>query len=645
MLDGYSAQADCALHYSKDTASVLAINCVVAVSFMITTHMYSLSDTHTDTVCVCELNSDPYHSYDRSGQDPHDKSQASTLEDLLGPSQDLASPQGLPVSQLLLLLIKHQVVHEVIMPAVMILVLMWAVAQKLHQDCANPRQQHQTRTAQQHHRHHNQQGVPTHHTTHNARAVRWLATAAVMQYCSIAAWWLLRVLKLQDVTLHQLCSILGNMTAVEAAQHSVLHHSLAVHVSQVLQQYLGRVWVVLPAVHKLWVAASAMPWMKWCISASASMVNLPMRLFFPRLVYFLAALCIATSLTFGVVRLLLQKRSRTVSQQAQLKASSARERDGQAEEVPVNLSSISNLVVASLAVTSAPVTLLLGHKGPLIMLLAILLAASILWLLQQYATVTIQCAAVVAAHELGCASGKSGSAGTGKASSSEQHRFTSNVNAVTDTNTWSTSGITAGQAAACISGSCLWSIMGVTFFFTSGHFCEFTGIQYSSPFIGFDAMEWWVSPVLLVLNTFGLQILAALGLALLPIAIYTARDANGKHISRTPDQAADRMSGKGFLISPEANTNASAEGVPKRDTQPVPSSGARPLHQLACLSIAVHMLVQMCSALTITVAAFVLRYNILVWAIIAPRLVFGLFFVALTDMGMLATALACSWVQ
>ncbi len=34
------------------------------------------------------------------------------------------------------------------------------------------------------------------------------------------------------------------------------------------------------------------------------------------------------------------------------------------------------------------------------------------------------------------------------------------------------------------------AMSGTMMFFCSGHFCEFSGLQYTSPFIGFDDMEW-----------------------------------------------------------------------------------------------------------------------------------------------------------
>lgn len=41
-----------------------------------------------------------------------------------------------------------------------------------------------------------------------------------------------------------------------------------------------------------------------------------------------------------------------------------------------------------------------------------------------------------------------------------------------------------------IGGSFALHIVGCAAFFASGHFCEFTGLQYASPFIGFDEMDW-----------------------------------------------------------------------------------------------------------------------------------------------------------
>eukprot|EP00967_Tisochrysis_lutea_P058111 scaffold73837_cov19-Tisochrysis_lutea.AAC.2 len=43
-----------------------------------------------------------------------------------------------------------------------------------------------------------------------------------------------------------------------------------------------------------------------------------------------------------------------------------------------------------------------------------------------------------------------------------------------------------------VGGACALYILGAAAFFASGHFCEFTGLQYASPFIGFDEMDWCV---------------------------------------------------------------------------------------------------------------------------------------------------------
>ncbi|CAN0213897.1 unnamed protein product, partial [Discosporangium mesarthrocarpum] len=56
------------------------------------------------------------------------------------------------------------------------------------------------------------------------------------------------------------------------------------------------------------------------------------------------------------------------------------------------------------------------------------------------------------------------------------------------------------------------------FFFLTGHHNQFSRLQYSAAFIGFDEFNFQVGGILLFLNTFGTEILATLTLPLLASA-------------------------------------------------------------------------------------------------------------------------------
>ncbi|CAM9828783.1 unnamed protein product, partial [Ectocarpus fasciculatus] len=74
-----------------------------------------------------------------------------------------------------------------------------------------------------------------------------------------------------------------------------------------------------------------------------------------------------------------------------------------------------------------------------------------------------------------------------------------------------------------------WSVVGRAFFFLTGHHNQFSRLQYSAAFVGFDEFDFKVGGVLLFLNTFGTEILAALAL---PLAAAAASGAAASTVSQ-----------------------------------------------------------------------------------------------------------------
>ncbi|KAF8072619.1 hypothetical protein HT031_000279 [Scenedesmus sp. PABB004] len=141
----------------------------------------------------------------------------------------------------------------------------------------------------------------------------------------------------------------------------------------------------------------------------------------------------------------------------------------------------------------------------------------------------------------------------------------------------------------CALGAGSWGMQALGLFFCSGHFCEFSGLQYASAFIGFDAMTPAVSGPLLLLNTAGGLLLGCLGL---PALLAGAGDG----------RAGDAQQAAGALVFNTLRFAALA----------------------ACMA-----------------SAAVQQQHILLWAIFAPKLMFELAFMAVTDAGqLLACALA-----
>eukprot|EP00884_Botryococcus_braunii_P021643 jgi/Botrbrau1/8162/Bobra.357_2s0008.1 len=55
----------------------------------------------------------------------------------------------------------------------------------------------------------------------------------------------------------------------------------------------------------------------------------------------------------------------------------------------------------------------------------------------------------------------------------------------------------------------VWEIVSHHAFFATGHFCEFSGLQFKAGFAGLADFNWWLSGGLLALNTFGTHVICA----------------------------------------------------------------------------------------------------------------------------------------
>ena len=148
-----------------------------------------------------------------------------------------------------------------------------------------------------------------------------------------------------------------------------------------------------------------------------------------------------------------------------------------------------------------------------------------------------------------------------------------------------------------------WSILSIVLFFCSGHFCEFSGLQYTSPFIGFDSVSvandgggdqggsLWISGAMLSINTFGPQLL--IGLAM-PLVSHVGTKFHGSDL----DSGSNLKEGQ-LVIDPH-------------------------------LAIVVFCLVRNFNACVSMVCTAILRRNVVIWAILAPKLVFEMFFAAVS---------------
>jgi hypothetical protein len=143
-----------------------------------------------------------------------------------------------------------------------------------------------------------------------------------------------------------------------------------------------------------------------------------------------------------------------------------------------------------------------------------------------------------------------------------------------------------------VAGSGTWGMMGLQLFFCSSHFCEFSGLQYTSAFIGFNNMVWYWSGSLLLLNTCGSLFFSCLTM---PVMLLCCTVGAGKQHWRLLSQ------------------------------------------QLTCGMLVMNS-VRFAALVVCMVSAAVQQQHILLWAIFAPKLVFELAFLLTNNVGQLLAA-------
>jgi hypothetical protein len=278
----------------------------------------------------------------------------------------------------------------------------------------------------------------------------------------------------------------------------------------------------------------------------AAVMQLPLRLLLPPIVY---ASAVASFCGTAVVVCFLASCNMLCKP---LTAKSLRQIIGGARLQPSAVG--YQLCVWLPATFAAALVMVLGYKGPATMLAALLQASGCCVLLRLHASATR-------------AAGRT---------QPQQQQEASSLHSVV--------------------GGGMWGMMGLQLFFCSSHFCEFSGLQYASAFIGFDSMVWYTSGSLLLLNTCGFLILAVLSLP-------------------------------AFVVACTAVDNKQQEQ----------QSTERVRQQLAC-SMLVGNSMRFAALVVCMVSAAVQQQHILLWAIFAPKLCFELWFMAVTDVGQLLAA-------
>jgi phosphatidylinositol glycan class O len=214
-------------------------------------------------------------------------------------------------------------------------------------------------------------------------------------------------------------------------------------------------------------------------------------------------------------------------------------------------------------------------------------------------------------------------------------------------------------------GAVAWSMAAVQLFFCSSHFCEFSGLQYTSSFIGFEDMEWYTSGSLLLVNTFGLTLLCWLSLPLVTLVpdllvmngvgsqhrrhhhhhhqqqqqgVKTANVSDRGHVHNNGHISSSGVSAAAPDLGtprPTTTTNSISSVAEPNNSSSTSRSGRLP--RLLCVLL-VSSSLQWAKLSVCLVSAWVQQGHILLWAIFAPKLVFELWFMALADACYLAAA-------
>ncbi|KAG2426988.1 hypothetical protein HXX76_012772 [Chlamydomonas incerta] len=383
---------------------------------------------------------------------------------------------------------------------------------------------------------------------------------------------------------------------------------LIVGVNRFLAPVMPALEMSAPTGMKLWAAVLQLG-LRWppaavavqgVAGAAGAVLHLPLRLLLPRLVY---ALALAALVRLVLARCKLWLRS--------ISCRTSRGRHGATDEAvgrerglgavqqgdSAEHAALLDASFCALASGTAVLTLLLGPRGPAVVLLLVVQGASALVLM---------------------------------------------LHAAANTPCRPTASAAAVVAAAA---GCLLSLLGGQAFFLTGHFCEFSGLQYDSPFVGFDHMTWAATPLLFWINSFGALMLPALALPLvaaaatatLPLPHVVAAARTGGGLAVAPAEAAgrapmeSRRSGAGQL-TPSKPAGSSRAKLPAVAEVPVVRDVGR--QALVWLSASRSL------ALTVAVlSAGIQRHHVVVWALFAPKLVFEVCFAAATYVALMLAAL------
>lgn len=456
-----------------------------------------------------------------------------------------------------------------------------------------------------------------------------------LQLPAVACYWLAKFYGFSDTTPQQLAASALWLAQARWAALQDRHPPLAGLLQVILTHGdhgsgWSRLWS-MPAVHAAMAWLDQHPAVQLGSAALHGHVwSLPLRLLLPRAVYLPAALAMGHALLQGAVRLgaAVLMPLMGPGQRAARRQHAGR---GDAERLPWSGWRVSWSVLSSGA---CALCMQLGYKGPLMVALG---AAQVLALLR------LLYLATAPPPLMGQTTASLGRAGEAGQTQSARLQCSAELQQPDEGESWlhnkaapaSPSPIVPPTSAAAqplrpvteesvprvlversCAGGLLLCVVGLQLFFTTGHFCEFSGLQYDAPFLGFDAAAWSVSPALLAANTFGAMALTACVLPLWHACIGgAARRAACAASGGTAQACLGGSAAAGNAPIADAMLHAAVAGS----------------WQLALLAYAFGRCASLCCGV---LCAAIQMHHIVVWAIFAPKVVFEVGFA-------LSACLAC----
>ncbi|KAL2367071.1 hypothetical protein RJZ57_008598 [Blastomyces gilchristii] len=185
-----------------------------------------------------------------------------------------------------------------------------------------------------------------------------------------------------------------------------------------------------------------------------------------------------------------------------------------------------------------------------------------------------------------------------------------------------TNGLTTSNSAI---GPVVLGLLGSFHFFTTGHQATLSSIQWKIAFVPLTTVKYPWSPLVVVLNTFGAQILSAVAV---PLTVLWKRPIDARGGPLTPSSSSTQAQAHSQTQTPAAPTKSPSK------------NGASRLLSDVAQAAATHILYYATINLATTMWAGWLRRHLMLYRIFCPRFMMGAVVLAVVDVVVLFVSVA-----